>query len=415
MSTTIRDSLESSGIREHNLSQVLKLIHEGQSISRASIVRDTGLSATAVSSIVTNLLESGYVSETGEGQSSGGRPPILVEFNPDYRFVAGVDLGASHITSVISNLAGKIQAKETQRYGTAEDPQGAMQVIQAQLSALFKQPKFNMSDCLGIGVSVPAPLEGEKLDRFSPVWFHKWKDILITERIQQEFTLPIYIDNDANAGAIAEKWWGSGQGVSNLVYIKLGTGVGSGLIINDEIYRGAGGTAGEIGHTTIDINGPLCRCGNCGCMESFVGIPAILRDTLEKIPSHPNTRLVSQELSIEAITQAARDGDPLALEIVHTAGHNLGIAIANSLNLINPELVVLGGELVEAGDIFMDSVRESAFNRSISKAVSEVTIKTSSLDWDAIPLGAATLVIHYSFLPTKIRQTLYQRKEVRTG
>lgn len=408
----MNDTLEPSSVRERNLSQVLKLIHERGSISRASMVREIGLSATAISSIVAELLDSGYISEGGAGKSSGGRRPILVEFNPDHRWVVGIDLGASHISTILSNLSGEVKAKKYKKFNVANDPKGALEVVHSQISGSLSENKKNLRGILGIGLAIPAPLEGEKLDTFSPVILPRWKDIKVAAILERAFGIPVYMDNDANAGALAEKWWGRGRGVTNMVYIKLGTGVGSGLIIQDDIFRGSGGTAGEIGHTTIDINGHQCRCGNFGCMESFVGIPAILEKTAERISKNSSSSLDPDHIDIDSITRAALEQDPIACEIVREAGRDLGIAIANSINLINPELIVLGGELVEAGDVFMEAVCASAFSRSISKAVNEVTITSSTFYEDVVSVGAATLVMYYAFMPPNIRSTLSMKKEV---
>ena len=392
--------------RDYNLSQIFKVTHQQRSISRASLVRTTGLSATTISSIVTKFLESGLFIEVGEGKSSGGRRPILLQLNPENKLSIGVDLGASHIESVLANLYGTVKRKKLIKFDVANNPQQAINITIDQIAALIKEESLTTSDVLGIGIAVPAPLKGENKDLLSPLILPKWENVSILDEINRVFQFPNYIDNDANVGALAENWWGSGQGISNLVYIKLGTGVGSGLIIENEVYRGTGGTAGEIGHTTINVDGPQCRCGNNGCLESYVGTPAILDSVLAKMHHYPNSTLRRDKLSLQEITAAASMQDALALDVVTDAGKNLGIAIANLLNLANPELVVLGGDLVEAGLPFIESVRRAAFGRSISKAANEVTIVVSELKEDVIAIGAATLVICNAFLPHNIRQTL---------
>lgn len=408
-----KKAVDPTHIREYNLSQILKQIRSAGSVSRASLVRATGLSATAISSIVSELLESGYVAETGEGKSSGGRRPIMITFQPDHKFVIGVDLGASHISSALTNLTGTIKDIKTQKFDTAENPTGAIDLLIQQVESLLQDNGVELSEILGIGIAAPAPLEGERLDMLSPIILPEWEGIQLVERVQATFDRPVYIDNDANAGAIAEKWWGSGRGVSNLVYIKLGTGVGSGLIINDRIFKGTGGTAGEIGHTTINVKGPLCRCGNRGCLESYVGNPAILAETKKRLKSHPTSILDQDNLTIESIITAAKDQDSLARDMILFAGRKLGIAIANLLNLVNPELIILGGDVVEAGEMFLEAVRSTGFSRSISKAANEVTITISDFQQDSIVIGAATLAIYHAFLPVNIRKTLGSDDKIR--
>lgn len=399
-------SADISTVREHNLSQVLSLIHEKGAISRAAIVRQTGLSATTVSALVGILLDSGFVCEAGEGKSSGGRRPILVQFNYQFRYVIGVDLGASHITTVVVDLQSTIAARRHEFFDAMNNPDGAIDIIQGQIAQVLQEANLELSVILGIGIAAPAPLEGKKLDRLSGMILPAWEGRDLAEEIRQKFELPVYLDNDANAGAIAEKWWGGGRGVSSLAYIKLGTGVGSGLIINDKIYRGSGGTAGEIGHTTINENGPLCRCGNYGCMESYVGSPAIIAEVArQKAVSSPD-ELSRNEMTVGKIAVAALNGDSVCRKIVQTAGVYLGIAIANLLNLVNPELVVLGGELVVAGDLLLDAVRSTAFDRAIPKAAREATIAISELKDDTVAIGAATLTIHHAFQPSGLPNIL---------
>jgi glucokinase-like ROK family protein len=397
-------------IRDHNLSQVLKLIHERGSISRAAIVKSTYLSATSVSSIVSELLTSGFIKEVGEGKSSGGRRPILLRFNPEVKLAIGVDLGASHISTVITNLLGQVKEIRSEKFGVTDDPSGAINLIISQIKDLIKSVAIDLTYFLGIGLTVPAPLEGKYLDQLSPVILPKWKNITLIDELQRYFDLPVYIDNDANGGVIAEKWWGAGRGVSNLVYIKLGVGVGSGLIIANKVFRGTGGTAGEIGHTIIDPHGPPCRCGNLGCMESYVGVPAIIETARNKLDEYPDSYLHHNEINIETIIAAAQEQDTLASNVVKEAGHYLGISISNLLNLVNPEIIVLGGDLIRAGTAFLDTVKTTAFERAISKAANETSIITSELGEDVIPIGAATLVIYYAFLPSNIRRTLNIRR-----
>jgi len=411
-----RGNADRGSVRAHNLSRVLKLIHGAGSISRAAIVRQTGLSATTVSALANVLLRSGMISEAGEGKSRGGRPPILLQFEYEHRHVLGIDIGASHINSILMDLKGIIVSQETARFDSIGQPHRTIGLVHQHIRSLMATRSLTPAEILGMGVGVAAPLDGEKLDRVSDLIMPAWHDLDFIGDLREALQNPVYLDNDANLGAIAEKWWGSGRGVANLAYIKLGTGVGSGLIINHEIYRGFGGTAGEIGHTTINADGPLCRCGNRGCMESYVGIPAILAEVVRRRRAQGNEDLKPQGIRIEDIVSAA-GLDPICTEVVRTAGTQLGIAIANLLNLFNPELVLLGGDLVGAGDVLMDAVREAAAERAISKASREATITLSGLRDDVVAIGAATLAIHNAFQPSRIVWTLHPqgRKEVVLG
>ena len=220
-------------------------------------------------------------------------------------------------------------------------------------------------DILGIGLTIPAPLNNAEKGTFLTYYMPAWKGIRPAEEIGKTFHMPVYIENDANAGAIAEKWWGSGRGYDSLAYVKLGTGVGSGLVINNEIYRGYSGSAGEIGHTTIETNGRVCRCGNHGCLESYVGLPGILMDAREGLANDPDWKDRLEHLDLDMIIKAAKEGNEVCRKIIKNAGRYLGIGMANLVNLANPGLLILGGGLIDAGELLMKEVRSSLRERTI--------------------------------------------------
>lgn len=386
-------------IRETNLSRVLTLMHAAGSISRVGIVRHTGLSATTISGLVNVLLESGFVHESGIGESSGGRPPVLVEFNYSFRYLLGVDMGATHLTVVLMNLAGTILAHRFERFDVAHDPEGTAGRVLALIEETTAEAGQSFATILGLGITIPAPLEGARLDHASGVILPAWERYDLLRALQLESSLPVYIENDANAGAIAEKWWGQGRPYKNLAYIKLGVGVGSGLILNGEIYRGSGGTAGEVGHTTIDVDGPPCRCGNRGCMESYVGAPALVAEVKQR-------RQEQGELTVEEIAAAALAGDPICTQVVQRAGAYLGTALANLINVLNPALIILGGDLVAADRLLLDAVRTSIRQRAMPKAVAESEVVISRLGRDAVAVGAATIAMQNAFRPANLARTL---------
>lgn len=404
MSTSTFSTLGVRRIREANLSRTLNLIHQVGRISRAGIVRETGLSATTVSLLVNVLLESGFVHESGVGQSSGGRPPILVQFNYSFRYLLGVDMGATHLTVILMDLAGHVVARRHRSFDVAGDPQGAIKTIVDLVGKTLAHAEQPLENILGIGVAVAAPLEGERLDRPSGVILPKWEGVELVASLQPALKLPIRVENDANAGAIAEKWWGKGTEYDNLAYIKLGTGVGGGLIAAGTIYRGSGGTAGEIGHTPIDLNGPLCRCGKRGCLESYVGARAIIARVAQL--REEAGEATNELTTIQSIIDAAHDGNARALGVLEQAGRHVGIGVANLLNLFNPALIVIGGDLEAAGDFFLEAVRSSVRERAIPKAAQEAQISFSGVGADAIAIGAATVMLQHAFEPANLSEIL---------
>ncbi len=400
------EAIDSASIRDHNLSLVLNQVRQAGAVSRSALVRQIGLSAGTISNLANILLENGFIHESGPGKSSGGRRPILLQFNYKARYVLGIDMGATHIMAVLMDLQGCVVASKHIKYDVINDPDGTIDIISQMARGLLTQQGLFKKIVVGMGLTLPTPLAGENLDRLTTIFFPAWENYDIRASIRPHFDIPMYIENDANAGAIAEKWWGNGRDYSNLAYIKLGTGVGSGLILNNEIFRGDGGTAGEIGHTTIDPTGPTCRCGNQGCLEGLVGIPAIIKEAEQRLRKDRPDWVSNSPITIDSIIEAALSGDPTSRSIIANAGSFLGIGIANLVNVFNPGLVVLGGELTAAGDLLLNAVRAAVIRRAMPKASSEVKIMVSSLGDDAVAVGAATLAMHHAFKPSRLMQNL---------
>jgi predicted NBD/HSP70 family sugar kinase len=234
---------------------------------------------------------------------------------------------------------------------------------------------------------VPSPVHPDRPGALSPLILPAWRDFDVQQYLVDAFDLPVFVDNDANLGALAERFWGAGAGGEDLAYIKVATGIGSGHIINGALYRGAGGTAGEIGHIAIDPNGPQCVCGLRGCLATLVGADALLaraRKLWGKRKRNP---------TVADIIDGARAGDPVAKEIVDEVGHYLGIVVAGLLNLLNPAVVVLGGEITSVGDLLLDPLRVSIRARALSTSVAETRIVSSRLGERSIAVGGATLVL----------------------
>lgn len=388
-------------VREHNLRTVLGMIRETGAISRADIARATHLSRSTITNIVNELLPTGLFHESGTAYSTVGRRPVLLEFNYDARAVLGVDMGASHLTVVALNLGGRVLALRHESYPVIAQPDRSLGRILELVAEVQAEALSAPHLTLGLGISVPAPLEGEKMDRLSPAIMPHWVGVDLKHEVAAATRLPVFLDNDANLGALAEKWWGHGREVNNLAYIKVGTGVGCGLIINGAIYRGEGGTAGEIGHTCIDTDGPLCRCGLRGCLEAMTGASAILAAVEARRAVGQPSRL-SAPFSVADVVTAALAGDAVATEVIVEVGRYLGIALANLLNLVNPGMIVLGGDVTRAGNLLLGQLRQTVRERSFAKSNAEATITTSRLGEEAIAIGAATLAIHHLLVEPEI-------------
>jgi predicted NBD/HSP70 family sugar kinase len=366
--------------------------HEHQ-ISRAEIARRTGLSRSTVSEIVSGLLDTRLVAEVGDGPSRGGRRPILLAFQDDAFVILGVDMGATHVSVALTNLRGQVLAWQHRDHAVRGDPSGTGRVILELCDACLTSWGGARRRLLGVGVAVPSPVESRHPDRLSDVVLPAWSGQSAVEGVRSRYGVPVFVDNDANLGALAERWWGAGRGVDDFTYIKVATGVGSGHMIRGEIYRGATGVAGEIGHLAIDPNGEPCICGNRGCLGTLVGTQALVARATALLPEFPDSALHGVAVTITALEDAALADDPLALRVVQEAAQHLGIAVAGVLNLMNPARVILGGGLSRLSERLLAPLRETVLRRTLVNSVAASDIQTSELGPRDIALGAATHVL----------------------
>ena len=250
---------------------VLQLIWQEREISRAEIARRTDLSRSTVSEIVRSLLKTGLVDEAGDGPSRGGRRPIVLQFQDDACVILGVDMGAAHVAVALTDLRGRVLAWEERRHAVRTDPEGTRALIAELCATVLATRRGSARRLVGIGVAVPSPVDPRHPDHLSEIVLPEWRQAIRLEGLRQRYGVPLWVDNDANLGALAEGWWGAGRGVHDFAYIKVATGIGSGHVIGGKIYRGATGVAGEIGHLAIDPHGGPCICGLRGCLATFVG------------------------------------------------------------------------------------------------------------------------------------------------
>ena len=372
---------------------VLRLIWEERRVSRADIARQAGLSRSTVSEIVNEILPIGLVAEIGEGPSRGGRRPIVLEFQDDVCVILGVEMGGSHVAVALTDLRGKVLAWETREHPVRSDPPGARKVIGELCRNCLADPAAAGRPLVGIGVAVPCPIDPSNPDRLSNVVLPAWDEQLGLDELSEHYGVPLLVDNDANVGALAEHWWGLGGDADNLAYIKVATGIGSGHVIGGEIYRGATGVAGEIGHMAIDPNGGPCICGLRGCLVTLVGGRALEARAAEMVSDYPQSSLAKGDFAIHAIENAALEGDPLALEVIREAAKHLGTAVAGLLNLMNPAVVVLGGDLARLGELVLDPLRERVRSRTLVSSVAAAEILVSKLGPKSVAVGAATMVL----------------------
>ncbi len=372
---------------------VLRLIWQQRRISRADIARLANLSRSTVSEIVSEILPLGVVAEVGEGPSQGGRRPIVLEFQDDACVLLGVEMSATHVVVVLTDLRGKVLTKESRRHPVRTDPTGTRALIQELCEACLAAPEGRDRPLVGIGVAVSSPVDPSHPDRLSKVVLPAWEGRLGLDNLAKRLGAPLMVDNDANLGALAEHWWGVGRDVDDLAYIKVATGIGSGHVINGEIYRGATGVAGEIGHISVDPQGKRCICGLRGCLVTMVGGQALVERAAELAADFPDSTLAGRQISTRDIEDAALAGDPLALRVAEEAAEHLGRAVAGMMNLLNPSLVIVAGDLARIGDLVLDPLRETVKLRTLVSSVAAAEIKASELGPLSVALGAATMIL----------------------
>lgn len=372
---------------------VLRLIWQERMISRAEIARRADLSRSTVSEVVGVLLPTGLVTEGEPGESLGGRRPIMLNFEDDACCILGVELGASHVAVALTNLRGRVLHWEHRDHPVRTDPEGTRRCVVELCDASLASRRGAAKRLVGVGVAVPSPVDPQHPFALSEVVLPAWKGRSGLEALGERYGVGVLVDNDANLGALAEYWWGAGQGVRDFAYVKVGTGVGSGHVIGGELYRGATGFAGEIGHLSIDPHGEPCICGLRGCLATHVGSPALVKRARTLLPGYPGSALEDGDVTLAAIEAAALAADPLALRVTREAAEFLGIAVAGMLNLMNPSVVVVGGGITELGDRFLEPLRETVRMRTRVSSVAGASIVMSALGPQSVAVGAASLVL----------------------
>ena len=371
-------------IRDYNRGLVVNLLRTDGPLSRADLARRTGLAPSALTQRIRDLIDEGLVTERGKRESSTGRPPTLVSFNPDYASTIGVKIERTRLRAARVNLAGKVCARYEMRFAPSPHPSDVIAKIEAAVEHLSD------AHILGIGISISGFVDTiNGIDIYSPIL--GWQNVMLAEPLADRLNLTIHLENDVNALTLAEHWYGAGAEFRNFVCLTVGEGVGAGVVVDGTLYRGAFGGAGEAGHMMIDPSGPRCRCGERGCLEVFASDQFLKREAL---------RLGFAD--IDQLEQAARKQNAHAMDVFEQMGHYLGIGARNLVNVLNPQAIVLGGERMESSDLFWPAFETEVREHSFAEAAKDLEIVPALLGEDGFLIGAATIIAAEFFqLPTE--------------
>jgi predicted NBD/HSP70 family sugar kinase/DNA-binding transcriptional ArsR family regulator len=373
-------------LRESNRDKVVQALQALGVTSRAEIARSTGLSRSTVSSIMADLLSDGLVVDRKNGgrtAAGSGRPPALVALDPSAGLAVGIDFGKRHLAVALADLSHEVLSEHWAVMPEDYAADDGMAKAAGLVDRVLEESGAERGRVLGVGMGIPGPIhESGRVGSLSIL--PGWIGSAPRDRMARALGFPVLVGNDANLGALAEFTWGAGRGSSSLVYLKLATGIGAGIVIKGRLFEGAGGTAGEIGHTTVDETGDICRCGNRGCLETFAGAPAI---------AGLLARSLGEEVGVDDMLRRAMGGDPGARRALADAGRHIGVAVADLCNLINPERIIVGGSMTLAGHLLLDPIKESVRLRAIPSAAEDVQIVRGELGERAELLGAVALVL----------------------
>jgi len=313
--------------------------------------------------------------------------------------ILGVDLGGSKILTAVVRSGGEVLSSNESKTRATEGQDIVIQSIVDSAHSAMKQASCNISEIYSIGIGAPGISNPEAGILFTSPNLPGWRNVLLRDIIQNKLDKKAFLINDANAAALGELYFGAARGTHNFIYITLSTGIGGGIVIGEKIYTGAIGTAGEVGHMTIDDNGPLCNCGNKGCWETLASGTALAREAKRRIKEGAKTSMLkyvdgdSEKLTAPIIHSAAEQGDKLAKDLIARTGYYVGVGLANLINIFNPELIVIGGGLSNIGDMLLKPAFKVAAERSYKEAFQAVRFASAGLGRNSGVLGAAAFAV----------------------
>lgn len=376
------------GMRATNRLLILNYIREhADAIRRADLARLTGLSRTAVGNIVEDLIQSGLVREE-DLVIGGDRRTIPLRFHARAGLLLACVLGRAHMTLMLTDLTPTVVQRAAVPFAPEAGPERSLPAIEAAARAFVAEAGVPWDGIAGVGVGIPGPVGRERHGTIAPTYMQGWQGVDIQRRLEEQLGLPVLLDNNAILGALGEQRFGAGRDVNDMLYVRVGSGIGGGLLLEGHLYRGSGGTAGEIGHMPIAPDGSRCTCGNTGCLETLAGAPAIIAAAQA---SDPALQTIAQVIA------AARAGNPAARAALARAGEALGRALAALINVFDPTLIVLDGGTIQAEHWLLDPLRHALDRHALRAPLEHARVATAALQGDASALGGIALLLDAIF------------------
>jgi glucokinase-like ROK family protein len=398
-----------------DLVRVLKLIRSGQANTRPELGRTSGLGRAVITQRVAELIDSGLVTEGELAPSTGGRAPRELEFCAEAGLLLVAELGATSISVGLADLNGRVIDHREEISDIADGPDLILRRIEELFDTFVTALPAGPTAIWGVGVGVPGPVEFATGRPVSPPIMPGWDGYDIRGRFSARYHAPVWVDNEVNLMALGELRSGLGRAERDLIYLKVGTGIGAGLISGGELHRGAQGCAGDVGHIAVtDDHGIVCRCGNTGCLEALAGGAALARGAAAAAASGSSAYLhnlaaTGHVLTARDVAEGAAHGDAICRDLLVRSGTLIGQALAQWVSFFNPSLIVIGGGVVEAGDAFLAAMRQSVYSRSLPLATRDLRIARSPLSSLAGLSGAAAVVLDNLFLPERVTQWIGPR------
>ncbi len=392
-------------VSSYNRGVVLDAVRSRGPVSRVEIAEMTGLTAPTVSGIVRRLMEEGLVIESGRAPSTGGKPRTLLRMNPVGRYAVGVQIDAESTTYVVVDLVGTEVARSGRTRRGPASPETIIAEVARDVPALLESAGVERSLVAGVGVASPGPIDYDAGVVLHPPNLPRWGKVALRSRLAELLGFPVIVDNDASAAAVGEQWAGLGGSARSFVAVYMGAGIGAGLVINGEPYRGRTSNAGEIGHMSMDVDGEPCHCGNRGCLEAYSSPRAIVaaaREHWRDESGEPRLgqRATSVQAAFATVATAALDGDGYAEMLVQRSARYLAAAVVDLVNLLDLELVVLCGQGFSGlEELYTSVIEEAVGSRPLARAQQSVAVTVSPIASDGAAVGAASLMLHEQFAP----------------